>query len=172
MAKSDTFLIRGFVEHGTAAGYAENTIDLGAFVDTLGKSVLRIRSIQVAHQQQAEPEKGPVSSTDGKTLNYGYQLTTQTQTDMVQLSDKSVIASGQTVTPKVSGSSIIYGIFETNNLNPSMHQDGILIATEQLFVGVQTDVAMSEATQTNVLLECNVEKLDERSAMALALSQS
>ena len=172
MAAKSPFIIRGKVEHGTAAGWAEDTLDLGAFVDALGKSVLRIHSIQVAHQQDGDPEKGPVSSGSSVTLNVGYQLTTQSQTDMIQTSDKSVIASGNTVTPKVTSSAIIYGVFETNNINPTMWSQGYLIATETLYLGVQTDNTVSAAFTTNVILECTVEKLDERAAMSLALSQS
>lgn len=172
MAAKSPFIIRGKVQHGTAAGFAENTIDLGAFVDALGKSVLRVHSIQVAHQDDSNPEKGPVSSGSGVTLNLGYQLTTQSQTDMIQTSDKSVIASGNTVTPKVASSAIIYGVFETNNINPTMWSQGYLIATETLYLSTQTDNTASVAFTTNVILECSVEKLDERAAMSLALSQS
>ena len=35
MAAKAPFIIRGSVQHGTAAGFAEDTIDLGAFVDAL-----------------------------------------------------------------------------------------------------------------------------------------
>jgi len=172
MASKSPFIIRGSVAHGTAAGFAEDTFDLGAFVDALGKSVLRIHSIQVTHQETANPEKGPISSASGVTLNVGYQLTTQSQTDMIQTSDKSVIASGNTVTPKFSGSAIMVGVFETNNINPTMFGVGYLVATETLYLGVQTDVTADDAFTTNIILECSVEKLDERAAMSLALSQS
>ena len=172
MAAKAPFIIRGSVQHGTAAGFAEDTIDLGAFVDALGKSVLRIHSIQVSHQEQAQPEKGPISDTDGKTLSLGYQLTTQSQTAMIQMSDKSVIASGNTVIPKFSSSAIMVGIFDTSNLNPTTLHVGYLIATETLYLSVDTDVTVDDAFQTNVILECTVEKLDERAAMSLALSQS
>jgi len=91
---------------------------------------------------------------------------------MIQTSDKSVIASGNTVTPKVSGSAIIYGVFETNNINPTMWSQGYLIATETLYLSTQTDNTAAAAFTTNVILECSVEKLDERAAMSLALSQS
>jgi len=172
MAARSPFIIRGKVEHGTALGFAEDTLDLGAFVDALGKSVLRIHSIQVAHQEDSKPEKGPVATANGVTLNLGWQLTTQSQTAMIQTSDKSVIASGNTVTPKVSGSAIIYGIFDTNNINPTMWSQGYLIATETLYLSSATDNIADNAFTTNVILECSVEKLDERAAMSLALSQS
>jgi len=172
MAAKSPFIIRGKVEHGTALGFIEDTLDLGAFVDALGKSVLRIHSIQVAHQEDDRPEKGPVASANGVTLNLGWQLTTQSQTAMIQTSDKSVIASGNVVTPKDSGSAIIKGVWDTNNLNPTTFQVGYLIATETLYLSSVTDNTADNAFTTNVILECSVEKLDERAAMSLALSQS
>jgi hypothetical protein len=172
MAAKSPFIIRGKVEHGVTGGFAEDTIDLGAFVDALGKSVLRIHSIQVAHQEDQRPEKGPVAAATGATLNLGYQLTTQSQTNMIQTSDKSVIASGNVVTSKFSSSAIVAMITDTNNLNPTNFQIGYLIATETLYLSTKTDVEADDAFTTNVILECSVEKLDERAAMSLALSQS
>lgn len=172
MAAKAPFVIRGKVQHGTAAGFAEDTIDLGSFVDALGKSILVIHSVQVSHQDDASPEKGPISDTDGKTLSLGYQLTTQSQTAMVQMSDKSVIASGNTVIPKFSSSAIMVGIFDTSNLNPTDLQVGYLIATETLYLSTETDVAADDAFTTNVILECTIQRMDERAAMSLALSQS
>jgi len=172
MATKAPFIIRGKVEHPVAAGFAEDTLDLGAFVDALGKSVLRIHSIQVAHQENDRPEKGPVAAANGVTLNLGYQLTTQSQTDMIQTSDKSVIASGNVVTSKDSGSAIVQMITDTNNLNPTSFQVGYLIATETLYLSSKTDNIVDDIFTTNVILECSVEKLDERAAMSLALSQS
>ena len=51
MAKTDAFFIRSVV-----TGDAEVEIDLGAFVDALGKSVLRIKSISVAIQDDNTPD--------------------------------------------------------------------------------------------------------------------
>ena len=116
--------------------------------------------------------KGPVAAATGATLNLGYQLTTQSQTNMIQTSDKSVIASGNVVTSKFSSSAIVAMITDTNNLNPTNFQIGYLIATETLYLSTKTDVEADDAFTTNVILECSVEKLDERAAMSLALSQS
>ena len=47
MAKSDSFFIRASVD-GTLGAFEQTTIDLGAYVDALGKSVLRIHNINYA----------------------------------------------------------------------------------------------------------------------------
>ncbi len=169
--RTGPFLVRGSVSKATAAGFSQAEIDLGSYVDALGEAVLKIHSIQVQHQETANPEKGPVAAASGATLNYGYQLTTQTQSALVLSNDRSVIASGSTVTPKQSGSNIIQGVFDVNNINPSFYQDGVLIATQTLYLAVENDVAMDDATTTTVIMECSVIPLDNREALALALGQ-
>lgn len=169
--RTGPFLVRGSVSKATAAGFAQAEIDLGSYVDALGEAVLKIHSIQVVHQETSQPEKGPVASGNGVTLNYGFQLTTQTQSGMVLSNDRSVIASGNLTTPKDSGSAIIKGVFDTNNLNPSFYQDGVLIATQTLYLGVANDVTMDDACTTTVIMECSVQPLDNREALALALGQ-
>ena len=49
MAKTDTFFIRADLDAGNTNAYAETAIDLGTYVNALEKSVLRIKSVQVAH---------------------------------------------------------------------------------------------------------------------------
>lgn len=169
--RTGPFLVRGSVEKGTSAGFAQAEIDLGSYVDALGEAVLKIHSIQVQHQETANPEKGPVSSAAGTTLNYGYQLTTQTHSALVLSNDRSVIASGSTVTPKDTTTNIIKGVFDVNNINPSFYQDGVLIATQTLYLGVENDVTMDDACTTTVIMECSVQPLDNREALALALGQ-
>jgi hypothetical protein len=66
----------------------------------------------------------------------------------------------------------VCGIWETNNINPTMWNQGYLVATETLYLSSDTDQIADNAFTTNVILECTVEKLDERAAMSLALSQS
>jgi hypothetical protein len=169
--RTGPFLVRGSVSKATGAGFAQAEIDLGSYVDALGEAVLKIHSIQVCHQETANPEKGPVSASSGVTLNYGYQLTTQSQSALVLSSDRSVIASGSTVTPKQSTTASIQGVFDVNNLNPSFYQDGVLIATQTLYLGVENDVTMDDACTTTVIMECSVQPLDNREALALALGQ-
>ena len=95
MAKTDSFFIRGKVTQ-TGSTFLQTTQDLGAFVDALGKSVLRIHNIEFMVTDDSEPSAGP-SIAANNTLNVGVQLTTQTQSGLVTLEDKSVIASARWV---------------------------------------------------------------------------
>ena len=47
MAKTDSFFIR--VEALIASAFDQTSVDLGAYVDALGKSVLRIHNIEVQY---------------------------------------------------------------------------------------------------------------------------
>eukprot|EP01045_Picozoa_sp_COSAG04_P033581 COSAG04_NODE_7006_length_1211_cov_1.136691_4_plen_60_part_01 len=48
MARSDSFFIRATLNADNTNTYQQTGIDLGAYVDALGKSVLRIHNIAVA----------------------------------------------------------------------------------------------------------------------------
>ena len=61
---------------------------------------------------------------------------------------------------------------EQANINPTDFTNGYLVAVDEIFLGVDTVEDANAAFTTSIILECTVESLDERAAMALALSQS
>ena len=163
MAKSDSFFIRASTPtNGTT--YAQTSIDLGAYVDALGKSVLRIHNIAV---QYGSPMNVP-SATPSSVAASVFQLTTQSQTASISASNKSLISSGQlTVTADAAGD--ILQIVETQDIAPQMWKNGYLIGVEQIYLGV--DQNADRVDEINLVLECTVETLNASAAMALALSQ-
>ena len=171
MAKTDSFFIRKSLTVDNSATFTQATIDLGAFVDALGKSVLRIHNVHVMLSDSSGNAAQIQASDDSAAAQF--QLTTQTQTDVVLASDKSLIASG-----------IIYGInsFSTDEF-PQVYQEmdilpqnwtnGYLVAVEEIYLGGEGSAGWvaAEDLTFSVVLECTVEKLSEKAAMALALSQ-
>ena len=162
MAKSDSFFIRATIPtNGTT--YAQTSVDLGAYVDALGKSVLRIHNIAV---QYGSPLDSYVGASDTSTSSC-FQLTTQSQTAMVNASDKSVIAAGRlaiaTTGPAVSMMS------EALDVAPQHWSKGYLVGVEQIYLA--TDQSFDHVNRITVVLECTVETLSQAAAMALALSQ-
>ena len=171
MAKTDSFYIRKSLTVDNSATFTQATIDLGAFVDALGKSVLRIHNVHVMLSDNVGNAAQIQASADSAAAQF--QLTTQTQTDIVLASDKSLIASG-----------IIYGInsFSSDEF-PQVYQDmdilpqnwtnGYLVAVEEIYLGGEGSAGWVAADDLtfSVVLECTVEKLSEKAAMALALSQ-
>lgn len=163
MAKTDSFFIRASVStNGTT--YAQSSIDLGAYVDALGKSVLRIHNIAVQYgspldvPQVTANEKG---STD-------FQLTTQSQGALVSANDKSVIASGRVVYSGDAGTALVT-LSEALDVAPQHWTNGYLVGVEQIYLGV--DQGADRIDEVNIILECTVETLSSNAAMALALSQ-
>ena len=166
MAKSDSFFIRA---SGTGNGttYAETSVDLGAFVDALGKSVLRIHNVQariIDENQLSTPSK------DNTNYFAGFQLTTQTQTALVSFTERSLIAAGTLTVGEANGS--ITGVVETNDLMPQGVQNGDVVAVDTIFLGIDQNIASDLGeVEAQLILECTVETLSQSAAMALALSQ-
>jgi hypothetical protein len=166
MAKTDSFFIRASTDfNGTT--YAESSIDLGAYVDALGKSVLRIHNIAV---QWGDPTE--VINAVGSAANVvSYQLTTQSQGAMVTVTNKSVIASGK-LQCDGDPAGMAYFVQDTVDLSPQSWTNGYLVGVEQIYLGVDsTSSASLGLTSCNIVLECTVETLSQSAAMALALSQ-
>ena len=167
MAKSDSFFIRASTAfNGTT--YAQSSIDLGAYVDALGKSVLRIHNIAV---QWGTALESVDSSTTNSSIVDAFQLTTQSQSEMVNMTDKSVIASGR-LSLHTDGTAAIVQVNDELDIAPQHFTNGYLVAVEQIYLGVDSNAAASaNLTQCSVVLECTVETLSQSAAMALALSQ-
>lgn len=168
MAKSDSFFIRA-IARSTGGAYSETSIDLGAYVDALGKSVLRVHNIST----QAFPATlgNDWSLAAGTTSNLTYQLTTQTQTAMVDASDKSVIASGQLHISNTVGTAPGYEFLSHDaDVMPQHWRNGYLVGVEQIYLAAQADAQLADGSIA-IVLECTVETLSQSAAMALALSQ-
>jgi len=164
MAKSDSFFIRASTStNGTT--FAQSSIDLGAYVDALGKSVLRIHNISV---QYGAPLEIPGTLTPNEDGSVAFQLTTQSQGAMVTAVNKSLISSGQ-LTYAADANAILNLLEETQDISPQEWKNGYLVGVEQIYLGV--DQGADRISEINIVMECTVETLNASAAMALALSQ-
>lgn len=168
MAKSDSFFIRATVN--TTGSFAQTPIDLGAYVDALGKSVLRIHNVAVQTYQSAPGADWSIPHNTNANLSY--QLTTQSQTAVLNATDKSVIASGAlhiaNALPLVANGYSF--LSDSPDVMPQDWTSGYLVAVEQIYLGAACDAQLSVGNVT-VVLECTVETMTQAAAMALALSQ-
>ena len=168
MAKSDSFFIRASTDFNGLV-YAESAIDLGAYVDALGKSVLRIHNITV---QWGDPLQGGDFELSTSYGVCAFQLTTQTQSTMVGSDNKSVVAAGKIIGSGDGAGPPANLQFLSQHLDvaPQHWTNGYLIGVEQIYLGV--DQTFASALQgVTIVLECTVETLSQSAAMALALSQ-
>ena len=163
MARStDSFFIRAStLTNGKT--YNQSALDLGAYVDALGKSVLRIHNISVQYGTPMGAYAGAIESS----TQSAFQLTTQSQTAMVDISNRSVIASGALAVG--TGTTNVQMLNDGLDVSPQDWSEGYLVAVEQLYLGV--DQTFDHVTQISIVLECTVETMTQAAAMALALSQ-
>ena len=172
MAKTDHFYVRATVNNATGA-FEQTEIDLGSFVDALGKSVLRIHSISVHFNSITNPER-PTALNAAADNTIFWQLTTQSQTTAQNLNNKSVISTGMSNFSCTNANGLT-NITEVGDRVDQTWTDGYLIAVEQIFLSMDGGQAagwsIANDMETTVVLDCTVETLSEKAAMALALSQ-
>jgi hypothetical protein len=169
MAKNDSFFIRAKLTDLTAGAYSQIGIDLGAYVDALGMSVLRVH--QVSCQYVFGDFGTPTVTTATGEARAFWQLTTQSQTALVDATDKSIISSGNLQSVNNTGVANHYTFTGENmDINPQDWTNGYLVGVEQIYLGGRATNFELECDIV-VVLECTVEKLSSSAAMALALSQ-
>jgi len=171
MAKSDSFFIRHTTNIGNTATFAQDSIDLGAYVDALGKSVLRIHNIAVT-MSDSTGTTSEVTATGNAPFNGAaaqFQLTTQSQTDTVLPSNKSVISSGRIVA--IGDGNVPSGVWESFDNLPQLWTNGYLVAVDTIYLGGEASANFDGAVYCSITMECTVETMSQASAMALALSQ-
>lgn len=166
MPKSDSFFIRS--EITTLPGYAQGSIDLGAYVDALGKSVLRVHNVQVQFSD-ASNILTPIANTSaaGDSSLVRWQITTQSQSSAVLSTDKSLVSSGALT---VGSDNAVRNYYESHDVNLQDWTGGYLIGVEQIYLGAVCGSNVNPVT-VSVVMECTVETLSQSAAMALALSQ-
>jgi hypothetical protein len=170
MAKTDSFFIRQSLTL-TAATFNEATIDLGAYVDALGKAVLRIHNIAVQYSDSTGTTPDMSATTNAAC---DFQLTTQTQGGMVISGDnKSVIASGRIIAYNEDGSAgVPTYVSDSLDVAPQHWLRGYLIGVESIYLsGQKTNLGWAEDVVVSLVMECSSESLTKEAGMALALSQ-
>ena len=169
MAKSDSFFIRAKVSGLTGGTFDQTSIDLGAYVDALGKSVLRIH--RVSTQYVFGNFLSPTCTLANGEGRANWQLTTQSQNALVDATDKSVISTGNFQSVNATAVANHYS-FSTQDvdINPEDWTNGYLVGVEQIYLGGEA-ANFEQPCDVIVVLECTVETLSSSAAMALALSQ-
>ena len=176
MAKSDSFFIRAVSDAAGGGAYAQEEIDLGSFVNlgVKNSTLLRIHNIVVQYADGTiaggiSPEL-PIGTNATAGGKIAFQLTTQSQTSMVPLSDKSVVASGalQCYGDGTNFTSQSHDL----DVGPQSFSQGMLIGVDSLFFGTEIGgtVTTGDAVVA-IMLECTLENATQASATALALSQ-
>jgi len=166
---TDSFFIRKTLNAGQTNAYAQVGIDLGAYVDALGKSVLRLHNVQVTYSDLA----GATATLGaGASAVAQWQLTTQSFGALQLSSNRAVVSDGRCHQVNQEAAVGVASIVsDANGINLQEWTNGYLIAVESLFLGGAASAGFDEDVHISVVLECTVETLSQSAAMSLALSQ-
>lgn len=172
MARSDSFFIRAKLSGltGGVGGFTVEPIDLGSFVDALGKTVLRIHNVSVQYTYGANLAPALAGANDEGITSW--QITTQNQTAMVDADNRTLISSGALVAANGSGvANTLTFLSQDIDVSPQKWENGYLIAVESIQLAGQSSAGFRDTCDLSVVLECTVETMTASASMALALSQ-
>jgi hypothetical protein len=173
MAKSDSFFIRAKVQtNGTT--FAQQEIDLGSFVN-LGVSkstLLRIHRIDHQWRDSVDPGQAAFDQAANAQACYVWQLTTQSQTALVTMDDKSVVASGSLICGNsTSTAGDLDLLTDVTDVAPQEFTQGYLVGVDSMFLGVDCSIAPSNEIDCCIIMECTLDREKGMEESALALSQ-
>jgi hypothetical protein len=170
MAKMNSFFIRATVNSGNAGAFAQSEIDIGSYTD-LGSSspeILRIHNISY----RMTDANGEAPLMTGDTGDFAaWQLTTQTKSALVLVTDRSLV-SGGTFAGRNPDSAVHppSQVWE-QQLMPQDFTQGYVVAVPTLYLGGLGGGNFTEDVYHSVVLECTTEKATKANAVALAVSQ-
>lgn len=170
MAKSDSFFIRAELLTDDTGTFVQTTIPLGSYVDALGQAVLRVHGVEY----EWIAADGTAPEMDANAAGFAtFQITTQSQTAMVNLFNKSVVAKGQLWARNPDSSANPPATSYNDSHSPQDFTNGYLVAVETLYLGGigSAEWAAGSDLTCALVMECTIEKMSQSAAMALSLSQ-
>lgn len=176
----ETFFIRGSVTPDDSATYVETTIDLGSFVNVGNKSAIIMRIHNIEGEWVCGPDSTGASEPNGypfmgATSGSGavWQLSTQTQTGLITLNDRSCAAKGSlwARNPDISAQPAS-DVYSDSHL-PQAYSEGYLVAVDNLYLGAYAGSNWEGTSNLtfNMQMEVSLEPVTTENAVSLALSQ-
>ena len=134
---------------------------------------MRIHNIAVQYVDASGGPGSAIYETGATPGGAAFQLTTQTQSELVNATNKSLIASGSlTCFGNPNSTAHPISASEVEDLATQMWRNGYLVGVDSMFLGVDTtSVPTSGEIIVCVVLECTLENATQSSALALSLSQ-
>ena len=173
MASKDSFFIRVTKDLGNTNTFHEKSVDLGAYVDAMNETVLRLHNVSVSYSDNTG--RSTTLGAINEAAATQWQLTTQSQNDIILGDDRALISSGRvmaTSTGSPGGPPFLpSAVSHDFDVAPQHWTNGYLIGTEQIYLGGSASTGWQGDQYVTIIMECTVEKLTKGAAMALALSQ-
>ena len=169
MAKN-TFLIRTSVDAGHAEAFAQTEIDLGSYTN-LGSSKPEVLRIHTAHWY-LQNDTGTMPQMGGdKAGEVAWQLTTQSQSALVQVTDDSFLMGGQAGVRNGDSADNPPSDAFSDAILPQDFEAGVVVAVPSIFLGGLVGSEFTEDCNIGLVLECTTEAMSKANAVALAISQ-
>lgn len=173
--KSGTFFLRKEQDtNGTT--FAEGSIDVSSFVNVMDGELLRIKQCWYSWTSD---NGGSIAGTDVRASGAAQGasaiacVTTETQTAVSGFTRNSLVSKNQ-IYAHVDSTANIDMITNETSVNPVDFDDGYLIATDAIFLGVNQNGVDSWANdiRCSIMLECEIVKLSLSDAQAVLVSQT
>tara|TARA_Y100000114_G_C11751844_1_gene324744 strand:- start:1745 stop:2278 length:534 start_codon:yes stop_codon:yes gene_type:complete len=176
MAKTESFFIRATVTPDNSGNFVQTNIDLSSYVNALGKSILLVKSIEgewCQAEDSTDIPNGAPKMTGDTAASAIWQLTTQNNTGLVSLDDRTTIAKGSLWARNPDTTDHPPSQVYSDSHLPQHYSNGFLVAVEEIYLGARggTNWLSSSKLTFNIVLECEVLQMTASAALALALSQ-
>lgn len=169
MAKN-TFLIRTTVDAGHAEAFAQTEVDLGSYTN-LGSSKPEVLRIHSAHWYIQDDSGTMPTMGANKAGEIAWQLTTQSQTALVQVTDDSFLMGGQAGVRNGDSADNPPSAAFSDSILPQDFTAGQVVAVPSIFLGALVGSEFMEDVNIGLVLECSTEPMSKANAVALAISQ-
>jgi hypothetical protein len=166
----NTFLIRTTVDAGHAEAFAQTEIELGSYTN-LGSTKPEVLRIHSAHWY-VQNDDGTMPSMGGdKAGEIAWQLTTTSQTGLVQITDDSFLMGGQAGVRNADSAANPPSDAFSDSILPQDFTAGQVVAVPSIFLGGLVGSEFTQDCNIGLVLECTTEAMSKANAVALAISQ-
>ena len=170
-AKTSSFILTERITLTAAGTPVTGTIDLGAYVDVVGRMAVAVESVDFIYQGTAPSGEVPavLQANNGAfaqltDLNRGGVL--------VFAEDRSLIASGNLYVDAQLNPSMDMDVYP-DNFGPVSAQGTKLVVNDQLyFTGLANAIAAANALNITARITCKIVKLSNQDWMSLALQST
>ena len=170
MAK-DTFFLRKTIDT-FSTNFVTGDIDISASTDPARGRVLVVDRAFVTYMSDGN---GPIRAADVGTdvmRTVGIQVTSESQTSLVDASDNSLMLQGSLycTTDNVSGSNNIIMYEEVTAMNPFETTSGYIVPTDKIQCALDVSTAWAAEISVGFVFEVHTEKLSLKRIQELLVS--
>jgi hypothetical protein len=168
MASKDTFFLRSTIDT-SAANFVSDDIDIAAYTDPARGRVLVVDRAWVTYMSNGN---GPILGADvgaGVMRTVGVQVTSESQTGLVDANNNSLLLHGSMYATTNSDSELIM-YEEVTSMNPYETVNGFIVPTDKIQVALDVSTAWAAELSIGFVFEVHTEKLSLKRIQELLVS--